>query len=238
MTPQDIHHLAAAYALDAVTDGERQVFEAHYPNCEICSREVAEFRETAANLASGAGAAPPPDLRQQIMTAVAQSQQVPVIVPDKVIDLADRRPRTNWGSMLIGAAAAAVIAVIGTVAALRSDTGSHEMSELLAAPDAVVTTLDGEGGTIRVVWSADRSRLGIVGAGLDDPGPARTYELWLVLGAGEVSPAGLFEPDDTGGVETIVSIDDPSDITGFGVTIEPDGGSPQPTSAIIFSGTV
>ena len=39
----DLHHLAAAYALDALDDIERHEFERHYPTCDICSGEVEEL---------------------------------------------------------------------------------------------------------------------------------------------------------------------------------------------------
>ena len=46
MTSDD-HQLAGAYALDALTGEERREYEEHYPTCEICTAEVAEFRATA-----------------------------------------------------------------------------------------------------------------------------------------------------------------------------------------------
>ena len=67
---QDLHHLAAAYALDALEPDERAAFEAHYPSCEICSREVVEFRQTAAVLAAQTATPPPADLRAAVMAEV------------------------------------------------------------------------------------------------------------------------------------------------------------------------
>jgi len=60
---EDLHHLAAAYALNALDEIERGEFEAHYPTCSICSAEVADYRETAALLAE-ATATPPPGRAQ------------------------------------------------------------------------------------------------------------------------------------------------------------------------------
>ena len=44
------HDLAAAYALDAVSDSERLSFEAHLIHCPTCQREVAAMREIASDL--------------------------------------------------------------------------------------------------------------------------------------------------------------------------------------------
>ena len=51
MSDIDIHHLAAAYALDALDARERAAFEAHYPSCEVCRADVLEFRSTLAVVA-------------------------------------------------------------------------------------------------------------------------------------------------------------------------------------------
>ena len=46
MSDIDVHHLAAAYALDALDRHEREAFEAHYDKCDVCRSDVMEFRET------------------------------------------------------------------------------------------------------------------------------------------------------------------------------------------------
>ena len=43
MTEIDVHHLAAAYALDALDDRERMAFEGHYGSCEVCHTDVQEL---------------------------------------------------------------------------------------------------------------------------------------------------------------------------------------------------
>ena len=50
MSDIDIHHLAAASALDAL-DSHAAAFEAHYPSCEVCRADVLEFRSTLAVVA-------------------------------------------------------------------------------------------------------------------------------------------------------------------------------------------
>ena len=48
MSDIDIHHLSAAYALDALDERERMAFEAHYPSCDVCRADVIDFRDTIA----------------------------------------------------------------------------------------------------------------------------------------------------------------------------------------------
>lgn len=233
---QDLHHLSAAYALDALDADERAAFEAHYPTCEICSAEVNEFRDTAAVLADEAQVPPPAALKARIMAEAARTRQLPPILPDKVVDLAERRRRRAPRPLVVAAAAAALVVVVSVGAILRSGSGPDRAEQILAAPDALVTSLEGGDGTIRVVWSAERDEIAVFGNGLPDPGPGSTYELWFVLDEG-VAPAGLFEPDTDGIIRTVLEVDDIAG-TGWAITVEPDGGSPQPTGDIVFSGPV
>ena len=178
----DLHHLAAAYALDALDADERRSFEQHYPTCDVCNAEVHEYRETAARLGAATATMPSAGLRDRVMDEIARTRQIAPIVPDRVVDLAEhRRRRTNlsWGSALVGAAAAVVIAFIGAIVVFRggtADVSDADLVALLAAPDAAVEPLSGSGdGAISVVWSAERDAVAVIGAELSDPGDERTY---------------------------------------------------------------
>ncbi|MFP5489750.1 MAG: anti-sigma factor domain-containing protein [Acidimicrobiia bacterium] len=227
----DLHHLAAAYALDALEPDERAAFEAHYPTCDVCRSEVEQFRETAGLLGEAAPATPPAGLEQSVMSAIARTRQLP---PVDRSPAAQRRRRYPSGGVL-AAAAAVVTLVIAAAVLVGSRGGASPVEEVLAAPDAVVTTLaptaDGGEGTFQVVWSPERDRVAVIANGLPDPGPDRVYELWAIVGETPV-PAGLFTPDD-GGVRAAVEIDD-VDAAAWGVTVEPDGGSAAPTTPILF----
>jgi anti-sigma-K factor RskA len=63
-------------------------------------------------------------------------------------------------------------------------------------------------------------------SGLPDPGEGRDYQLWVVGHEGDVTPAGVLQGQG-GSVEHLVQ-----DVPGVGVavTVEPDGGSQQPTT--------
>ena len=67
MTDIDVHHLAAAYALDALDDRERIAFEAHYGSCEVCRNDVLEFRQTLTQVADSLVAPPPTSLKENCL---------------------------------------------------------------------------------------------------------------------------------------------------------------------------
>src|SRR6516162_7075522 len=75
---QDLHSLAAPYALDALDTGaEQDRLERHLNRCDDCTGEVRGFRETATRLGMAATQQPPPHMRDRVMEAVARTQQVP-----------------------------------------------------------------------------------------------------------------------------------------------------------------
>jgi len=69
--------------------------------------------------------------------------------------------------------------------------------------------------------------------------PYKTYELWLLPADGlDPIPAGTFQPDARGNASVILP-EIPKGVVakGFGVTIEDEGGSKQPTLPIVLSGS-
>ncbi len=230
--PEGLHHLAAAYALDALNDEERRSFEAHAPSCETCSHEVEEFRETAAILADAVSVAPRSELKSRVMSEVSRSRQLAPIVPSGVTSIAEQRTRRT-GAVMMLAAAAVVVLVIGAAALVGRSGDSDGITDLLAAPDAVVSTLDGEAGSLKVVWSAERDQVAVVGDGLAPTVAGKTYALWF-LQEGGVAPAGLFVPDESGTVRAVFDVAE-AEAVGFGVSIEPDGGSEQPTGSVLYA---
>ena len=232
----DLHHLAGAYALDALDDDERQAFEAHYPYCEICSADVTDHRETAAQLAAAAASDPRPGLRAEVLAAIGETRQLSPL-PDRPPGAATTSRRRRWLGPALVAAAVLAVAVTGVaVVRVLDDEGgpTDDLVALLAEPDAVMSPLAGEGpGSLLVVWSPERGEAVLVASALPPAGDDMVYELWHLRPDGP-EPVTLFDPDAQGRVTTTVELEaDPA--AGWGVTIEPAGGSPQPTGSILFA---
>jgi anti-sigma-K factor RskA len=90
-----------------------------------------------------------------------------------------------------------------------------------------------------VAYDADKGALVFVATNLDPLPPYKTYELWLLPMDKDAPPvpAGLFKPDANSNA-SVVMPDIPKGLSakGFGVTVEDDAGSKQPTSAIVLAG--
>lgn len=231
---EDLHHLAAAYALNALDEIERREFEAHYPTCSMCSTEVADYRETAALLADSASVAPPTDLKARLMAEIGDTRQIAPILPERVVDLAERKRRNQPRQRVLAAVAAAVVAVVGFVGGLQFAGSNDSDSDVLLAADAITLPLDGDAGQARVVWSESEDRAVLIAAGLSDPGDGNAYELWLIDGDG-ANPTGLFTPDAHGNVTVELALDG-RDPAAWGITIEPSSGSDAPTEPILLIG--
>jgi anti-sigma-K factor RskA len=238
---QDPHSLAAAYVLNALSRDEVAEFERHLEQCESCSLDVEEMRETTAAMAASVAEQPPDALRERVLARAQAMPQLEVQGPPAgVVDLGERRQRRSGANRwLAGVAAAAVIAAgalgVSTYQAnQRADeaqVAADEMSAVLSDPNAVVEHADVSGGGAGTfVMSPEDGRAVFMTADLPDPEPNQTYQLWAIEDGGATS-VGLMQPDDG---EASELVDMPPGSTAFGVTVEPSGGSDQPTTEPIL----
>ena len=185
MTHDETMELLGAYALDAVDPDEAAAIEDHLRDCPRCRAEVAEHRETAAFLAHAGADAP-----DGLWTRIADSIDAPNVVP--MTPRLEGRRGASWSRLttpLIGAAAAAVIAVLG----LQVRSQGERLDELAAGsmPDVEeVVELVGDGVRVPVLLDAD-GRAWLQGSALPALARGRTYQLWGKHGDELVSVAVL-----------------------------------------------
>lgn len=233
-----MHELLGAYALDAVDVDERAAFEAHLATCSACAQELDELRAMLADLAESTAVAPPPALRARVLQGVTPSGTEgspapvppgapPPALPDNVRPL---RPAPGPSRrLLLAAAAAAVVAGGGGTAwwRARSTTPSTPADRVLATADAVrVSAPVRGGGTATVTRSASLRRAVLQVSGAPALASGRTYQAWYAVPAG-FAAAGLVPQ---GEAVTVLLEGDATLASGVGLTDEPAGGSPQPTT--------
>lgn len=249
--------LLGAYAVDAVDDLERRAVERLVARDADAAAELAQLRATVAGLAATDATPPPAGLRAALLAQVAATPQDPPVHaptdagvpmraradgaaptraradgsgPARASRRSSGRPSPRW---LVAAAAAAVVAlaVPSSVAwqqhqrAVVAEQRSADLAELLAAPGTELLRGDVEGGGTAVAVLADDAAV-LVADGLPELDAERTYQLWAMRDGVPV-PAGLFEP--TSGSAQVTAEDyRPGD--GLAVSVEPAGGSAQPTT--------
>jgi anti-sigma-K factor RskA len=235
----DIHHLAAAYALDAVDDAERHAFEAHFHSCEVCRADVADHRETLARLAGASPVAPSASVKDRVLAEIAHTRQLSPLLPEGVGDLAERRRRRRRtvGTTVLAAAAALMMFVAGAFLVDVRGTGFvDDVAAVLDDPDARFVSLTpdetvGATGSMRVVWSPTSGRAVLLGDDLPQAPDGEAYELWLIDADGP-QPMRLLDRAADGEVRAVFDI--AREPAAWGVTIEPATGSPAPTGDILF----
>lgn len=217
------------YAMDALDEVSRRRADQHLAHCAQCRAEVAEWREATAGLGvSATPVSPPPALRDAVLASAARVPQDDIVTAsdDEPASSRTHRRTSHW---LLGAAAAVVILVGGGVTVAtqpwnHNATTTSAIEQVEHAPDAQHATAPASKGSLVMVTSAKQGKA--VATLRDVPAPAagKVYQAWIITSNGPVS-AGLLQP----GKPTVLK----GSITGAkaaAVTVEPAGGSQQPTT--------
>jgi anti-sigma-K factor RskA len=231
---EDLHTLTGAYAADAVDEDERRGFDEHLRVCAACRDEVAELRATTARLAAAAYTEPPPHLRERVLEAAARTRQhspLPVIGQrraGRARPLLQQPVAAAAALMLVVAAGLAGLAVSEKRRADRAEARAERIATVLTHEQRVERTVDlRAGGSATMVAAGDAAVLRTRGLPrLDDE---RVYQLWLVR-RGSAQSVGVL---GAGGALTAL-VQDMTSGDVLGLTIEPSGGSDEPTGDMVL----
>jgi anti-sigma-K factor RskA len=236
----ELHLLTGAYAVDALTGDELGEFEKHLQRCSSCAEEVRELQETAARLGMTTAIEPPPWMREQVLAAANRTRQLPpdgsrLLTRDGSRRMA--RLRRNWPRAVVGVAMAAAIIVLAVLQVntrdqlQQSQQASSAVTAVLSAPDAHrVVSSTSLGGTVTAVISAREREAVVIATGMPALADARVYQLWVMNAAGGSRSVGLLP----GSSSPVLAADvQPGDR--LGITVEPAGGTSQPTTRPIVT---
>ncbi len=246
--------LAALQALGLPLGEEAADFERHLQDgCPTCEELLVDFREASTAFAEEVPAREPrPQVKERVMASLGPARAVPA------------PPAAGpFVRALLALAAAVLVAIVLTddlrlrrqreelqsqtaqlsqhLDSARRDLARRDLRvRVLASDDVQMLLLGGQGpqpsARAKVFWS-ERAKRGILVAGNLAPLPAgKQYELW-VFAQGKPVPAGMFDADPEG--RALFESADLSSISAaqnFAVTIEPQGGMPQPTGPIVLAG--
>jgi anti-sigma-K factor RskA len=239
MAGAQVHTLTGAYVCDALGEDERAEFEAHMALCPECAAEVRELREVTALMGAAVSLRPPDALKAAVDAGIRVTRQAPPITgPVAAAQPARRaspwRPRAAWA---VAAALALLVAGLGwrtvdqqrQISALNSETA--QISLVLSAPDAsTVRVAVTGGGSALVVDSRSRDEAAISFTGLAGAPAGKTYQLWLMAPDGSARSVGLMEAAPS----RPIVVQGLSGEAAVGMTVEPAGGSPKPTTTPVM----
>lgn len=246
--------LAEIYALDAVSNDERDAIDAYISTAPQAEREafterVRQARETLA-LAFTAEEEPPAGLLERTLSQLpAQPGKLPEAAPaeqtpeaatppsgDELQAARQRREERRRPSAarrwLIAVAAAAALALggvgIGSYVASQNDP----VNQVLQAQDVreASTNVTG-GGTVLLAISASKDALVVRMKDVPPPPAGKVYQMWLIpkngtapVSQGTMDAEALSKPAVVSGISAGSSL---------GITVEPAGGSASPTSPTV-----
>ena len=253
-----MQELAAAYALGALSPEEARAFEAYLATSPETQREVAEYREVGALLATAARApAPSPGLKARVLERVAASKVISLprgpsgsAVPRTVwVALAASLALATWlGASLystrnqLAARTAAEDSVRSALAAVQGRLTQREKTlNWILEPGIELSVLNSTGNAEpKIQFFINRQRrVAMVHAfNLSAAEAGKVYQLWFIQD-GKPVPSVTFSAESDGHamVENI-AMPAGGGITHAAVTLEPTGGSPAPTTPVILLGEV
>lgn len=234
---EEIHvlDLLPAYALGSLESEEARRVEAHLAGCLICRNESNAFQTTADQLGLAVPLeTPSAELRNRLMQRLAAARPAPQPV--------NQAPAGSWLERLLPVWSFASLFLIFVLAGsnlflwqrfqhLEAATSPGRMRAM-----PLTATEPNSRASGYVLISADGDSGALVVDGLPPLGEAQQYQLWLIRDGKRTSGA-IFSTDEKNyGGTRIRAPRSLLDYSSVGITIEPTGGSPQPTGPKVLGG--
>lgn len=215
----------ALLALDALPADEARHVRAHLSQCEACTAEYVRLREAADVLPLAAAlpdsSAPSADLKRRIMAGVEPQNVVPMT--------AQRKPSFVAPPYLLAAACLIAAIIMGALYAQVSRRAADQSAIIadMTSPGAQHYAVTGG----QVLRAGDRVYIAMRNAPRLPAG--KVYQAWtLPQGSKRMAPSVTFVPEK-GRVLLRLPVN-AAQIAAVAVSVEPVGGSAQPTSKPVF----
>ncbi len=223
MTRDELLDLIPAYALGALDPDERASVEALLQTDAEAQLLFADYEQVAEWMVLSTPARRAPTrLQDDLKRRLATSPQPP----------AARRIIPLW---TLAAAAAVFVVIVGALLLTRPaapTTPEQLFQQIAARPDALripIAAAEGIPASGELIASPDGTQAVIRVANLPTLTADQIYQLWLVDDSGVMSGGLLSFPDPQRENFIVLPISKPiQDYAGFGVSLEPAGGSPLP----------
>jgi len=232
--------LLPCYALDALDPDETRAVEAHVRSCTDCQAALKEYSTVSEGLMFAVPCQPPPPrVRARLIARLAAGKP----------QAASRRamPLWQWAAglamMLLVVLNVSTLAQVNALqrqqAALTEELYTNQKAlSLVAYPQSRTFSVSGKA-TGTLVLNSELASGVLFVWGLESLDAAHTYQVWLIQPDGKRVSGGLFQPEPGEAfVSAFIALPRPlSDFVGLGVTVEPSGGSPGPTTPKVIGAT-
>jgi anti-sigma-K factor RskA len=247
LTCEEVEELAGAYALGALPPAELRAVDAHLASCRLSDHsELRGLSETAVLLAfTVPAAAPPVELGARIARAAAggiQTSTATMPEPGPPVVLPFRRAWSGAVRFALAAAAAALLAIgLGAwglaqhnelVTTRQIEQRQSAVLALLASGGTVLQTPSSAAVPAALLVEPRSGGSAYLVQGWPAAPPGKTYQAWYVSQGKPVS-AGVFS-GSSGDLTAVQLAGTIGGAQAFAVTVEPIGGSAQPTTEPLF----
>jgi hypothetical protein len=227
-----------AYAIGALDADTQQLLESHMNTCELCQNELAAYLSVSNILLTALPpVAPPIRLRRNLQN------RLPAAPIKSSFASSFSIPKFAFGFLVV------LLLGLNLFSLLQIRTLKQEQETMrtqlengrmvlamLSYPETntIPITDTNIAGTILV--DVERNAAVILTWDMPKLDPGQTYQIWLITPDGRRTSGGIFNADPVSPfTSSPVSVPDNLDqYSGLGVTIEPAGGSPQPTGDRVF----
>jgi anti-sigma-K factor RskA len=235
MTDEHVLDSLPAYAIGSLDDDESRRVEEHLAGCWICRDESTSFQAVADELSLAAPpAAPSPDLKERLMQRVHTTRPA-----QRVQEQPARRPWLErllpvWGL----ASLCLLVGLVGSNLFLWQRLNQLPVGTTSLGMRAVPLSAPAEGSTATgfVLISADGEDGALIVDGLPPLEDGKQYQLWLIRDGQRTSGAVFSTDENNYGGTRIHAPLSLLEYSAVGITIEPEGGSPQPTGTKVLGG--
>jgi len=221
MTCEELQQDYTAFALGVADDPEREEILEHLGrNCPNCTAGMASAMATVTAMSGAVKITDPPkNLRRRVVAAI------------------EREPKRSWMAIyapwLVTAALSAMLLAIGITGRRENgrDAGMMRAAMPILNDPGSKALRFGEGAqsvTGRVFVSMEKGVV-FIGANLPHLDAGKVFELWVLPESGKPVPSGLFA-SQTDATAVFVRPGPVMNAAAIAVTVEPAGGSEQPTT--------
>ena len=245
MDQERFEDLKDAYVLGALPEEEREEFEQYLAAHPDLHAEIEELSTVAALLAfSVREQEPSPDLRRRIMDTV-EAEAVQPRTSQRRSWLARLREAVGPRDLALAAAVVLTIGLFswgmllqGEVRDLQGRVQSLQSQPQDQSQGPQMIALGGAGteqGVRAELITLEGDRAVLVAENMPPAPEGKTYQIWVIKGD-TPKPSGLFEPK---GDSIAAVVENPVEgADAVAVTVEPEGGSPKPTTEPMLVGKV
>lgn len=246
MSEEHVFDYLPGYAMGILDDSESSIVSAHIAICERCRKELQAYSETSSQLAQAVSQPlPAPDLKDKVIRKVSLASQrdarhEPQEAAMGFLDFLGNIFRRPAGAALGLIALLAILILSLSTFSLWQRV--NRLQEQVPSEIMQIVRLEGTanapeaGGFVMVFKDENYGSLAVTHAPQLKAG--QQYQIWLIED-GKRTSGGVFSVNADGYGVLEVAADRPLDsFDSFGITIEPEGGSPQPTGEKILGGNL